>query len=139
METLSGFAPQARSLNRIIAKFAEDNLEVYDFRNFLECIKANLSTALQFGNHRMTKMGVQQARSVRPIYQASPDVEEYICHLVDTPSYETSHANRSDQKTSNDLICTLPNLPPQTDEILGFCSKIEHLPVELDQRQSLLE
>ena len=65
VETFGGVAPQAHSLNRKIAGFAEEHSVLVKKEDFSMMIVAEVAAAVQYGNLRLTTKGYQQSRPAK--------------------------------------------------------------------------
>ena len=85
LESLGGIAPQARSLNMQIIRYAEDQKEIDDRDVFLAALKSEIAIAVQFGCWKMTTLGVQQSRVAKFIPNPGPKMDDFVDTLLDGP------------------------------------------------------
>ena len=78
IETFGGIAPEAQTLNRKLAIVAEEHSVVEERDDFMKKLKNEVAAAVQYGNYRMTTMGIQQSKIKMRIPTNNPGLDSYI-------------------------------------------------------------
>ena len=82
IETFGGIAPEAQTLNKKIATFAEEHSVAESREDFQNKLKSEIAAAIQFGNFRITKKGIQQSRVALKIPQQNQGIEDFFSTIM---------------------------------------------------------
>ena len=83
VETFGGIAPEAETLNKKISTFAEEHSITENREDFLQKLKSEIASAVQYGNYRIATKAIQQSKVALKIPQKNSSVEEFLSDLID--------------------------------------------------------
>ena len=83
VETFGGLAPEAQTLNKKISTFAEEHSITENRDDFLQKLKSEIASAVQYGNYRVATKAIQQSKVTLKIPQKNSGVEDFLSNLME--------------------------------------------------------
>ena len=78
IETFGGIAPEAQTLNKKIATFAEEHSITENREDFQNKLKSEIAAAIQYANFRVSTKAIQQSRVALKIPDQNQGIDEVL-------------------------------------------------------------
>ena len=77
IETFGGIASEAQTLNKKISTFAEEHSITENREDFLQKLKSEIASAVQYGNYRVATKAIQQPKVILKVPPGNSGVEYF--------------------------------------------------------------